>query len=576
MDVIEFEILDTVVEPTELLNPVTDILESVTYNSCGVPIVTYENLIRDITSVNGNTRLGAGSMTVNISGYAPNNFAFGFEALSNTMSGVNANTMIGYQAGYSNTLGEYNVGVGSRALYSNLSGNNNVAVGVNALLNTFSSDNIGVGSNVLYSNICGERNIGIGAYALYSNTGGSDNLGVGNNALYNNTIGYNNVAVGYNALYSNTFGYNNLSIGTESMYSNTVGYKNTAIGSRSLYSDIFGTDNVSIGFETMYNGTFNTFSVGLGYKSLYNTTGNTKNIGIGYTALASQDYRSNNIGIGYQAMELSTGYGPSIGIGTRALRNMSITDEFQYAIGIGMESLLNLTEGISNLSIGHESLKNITTQNQNHAVGNRSLINLIDGDSNTAFGVDCMSSLATGWANTCFGNKSNLIGTDCSNVICIGYDAQPSSTSTTDEITLGDSNVAVLRCQVPLTVTSDERDKTDIKDLKFGLEFIEKLRPVKFRWDKREWYGYDSQLGVANGSRKQETFNTGLIAQEVDQIQTENNWEFLKTVFNKNPERLEITYANIIYPMIKAIQQLSATVKALKAELVDLEAAAAV
>lgn len=571
MDVMEFEILNTVTEPTELLEPVTTILDSVTYTTSGDPLIIYDNLIRDITTVNGNTRLGAGSMTANISGYASNNFAFGHEALYNTISGTNANTMIGYKAGYSNQTGQFNVGVGSNALYNNLVGNNNVGVGVNALYNTFSSNNIGVGSNVLYSNTTGENNVGIGARALYSNTVGNDNLGVGFESLTNNTDGNDNVSVGYQSLYSNTIGSQNLSVGSESMFSNIGGNMNTSIGKSALYSSDNGNNNVCLGFEAMRNGT-PTDCVAVGHSALYNANGGG-NIALGYRSLASQDYRNDNIAIGFQAMENSTGFGPSIAIGTQALQNAAISFDENYAIGIGKECLKNFIDGAGTIGIGHNSLQNIIYESGNHAVGYNTLNSLTTGSVNTAFGTNSMVFLQDGTANSAFGTNSNIVGSTTNYTTCIGYDAQPSTDNASNEVTLGNSNVAVLRCQVPLTITSDERDKTEINDLQIGLEFIEKLRPVKFKWDKREWYGSDGKLGVSNGSKKQDKINVGLIAQEVDQNQTENNWEFLQTVFNKNPERLEVTYANIIYPMIKAIQQLSATVKALKTELEELEAA---
>ena len=35
---------------------------------------------------------------------------------------------------------------------------------------------------------------------------------------------------------------------------------------------------------------------------------------------------------------------------------------------------------------------------------------------------------------------------------------------------------------------SDSRDKADVRDTVLGLDFINKLRPVDFKWDLREQY----------------------------------------------------------------------------------------
>ena len=49
---------------------------------------------------------------------------------------------------------------------------------------------------------------------------------------------------------------------------------------------------------------------------------------------------------------------------------------------------------------------------------------------------------------------------------CIGYDAQPSSATATNQITLGNSFVGSLRCAVTtITALSDARDKKNITDL---------------------------------------------------------------------------------------------------------------
>ena len=78
---------------------------------------------------------------------------------------------------------------------------------------------------------------------------------------------------------------------------------------------------------------------------------------------------------------------------------------------------------------------------------------------------------------------SSITGT---NQIVIGAQAGASSSSVNNEITLGDSNIAALRCAVTsITSLSDERDKSEIKDLEYGLAFIDALQPREFVWDNR-------------------------------------------------------------------------------------------
>jgi hypothetical protein len=52
---------------------------------------------------------------------------------------------------------------------------------------------------------------------------------------------------------------------------------------------------------------------------------------------------------------------------------------------------------------------------------------------------------------------------------------------------LGDAGINSLRCQVTtISSLSDQRDKTDIVDTGYGLDLINKLRPVEFTWDTRD------------------------------------------------------------------------------------------
>ena len=113
------------------------------------------------TDLNGNTALGAGTLSSNSSGGA--NTATGFDALTSNTSG-GANTASGYNSMADNTTGASNTASGASALESNTSGGANTAAG---------------------------------AGALQSNTSGIQNTATGASALLNNTTGNNNIAVGY-------------------------------------------------------------------------------------------------------------------------------------------------------------------------------------------------------------------------------------------------------------------------------------------------------------------------------------------------------------------------------------------
>jgi len=79
-----------------------------------------------------------------------------------------------------------------------------------------------------------------------------------------------------------------------------------------------------------------------------------------------------------------------------------------------------------------------------------------------------------------------------------------------------------------------------------------KLKPRKFNWDKREWY----ENNISDGSKVKEEPTAGFIAQELDEVQTDENAEWLKLVLKTNPEKIEATYGNLLPIIVKAIQDL--------------------
>jgi hypothetical protein len=140
-----------------------------------------------------------------------------------------------------------------------------------------------------------------------------------------------------------------------------------------------------------------------------------------------------------------------------------------------------------------------------------------------------------------------------SNNIAIGQGVDVSSGTVDNEITLGNTSITTLRCQVTsITALSDRRDKTDINTLDLGLDFIDSLKPVKFKWDSRE------------GILKDGTYEAGFIAQDFQQVQKDNDADYLGLVMDSNPDKLEATPGKLIPILVKAIQELKQEIELLK------------
>jgi uncharacterized coiled-coil protein SlyX len=101
-------------------------------------------------------------------------------------------------------------------------------------------------------------------------------------------------------------------------------------------------------------------------------------------------------------------------------------------------------------------------------------------------------------------------------------------------------------------IYSDGRNETDIKDSDLGLDFIEKLRPVSFRYN--------------NGD---ETLRYGFIAQEVeaalpvtlrDMVEKSKPTHGISLVVREHNAEgtYQMTYDDLISPLVKSVQQLKA------------------
>ena len=238
-------------------------------------------------------------------------------------------------------------------------------------------------------------------------------------------------------------------------------------------------------------------------------------------------------------------------------------------IAIGQGALASLTSGTQNVAIGTFSGGigaggAITTGGSNTCLGSVAGYAISTGGGNTSVGASTMNATVnriTGNSNTAVGFQAfnSILSSGSfsgSNSTCLGANSNPSSVSASNEITLGNSSIATLRCQVTtITSLSDARDKADIVTLNAGLDFVNALNPVRFTWNMRDPEG---KHGIED---------TGFIAQELKAAQQATGIEIPGLVFEANPESIEAGYGKLLPVLVKAIQELSAKVDALEAQL---------
>lgn len=574
------------------------------YNTAGG-----RNALGNNTTSSSNTAFGYYALGGNTTG--TQNTAVGRSALgSQTTSGYC--TAVGYNAGSENYLGyaSYCSYFGATAGSSNYRGYGNVALGYGAG-KSYGNSNYGssysvhigmwAGNYGTYNknqqvsvgyyamNDCsGQESIGIGSYALsdgnhYRSVGvGYDALGRAStsNAYYNTAIGYgagnalysgdNNTLIGYytqtvdNGDFSATAignfakagdysvsigdyagngqltgGSSNVFIGQNAgRYNSSNG--NTLVGARSgegvSGTAANGSGNTCLGQQTFFNRSSGADNVMLGTNSGYNLTTGSENVFIGYGAGYSHTGASNrNVFIGKSA-----------GYGTGSTTNTE-------NVGVGMWSLQSLSSGGQNSCLGHRSGTSITTGGQNSLLGHNAGAGVTTADDNTIIGHDA------GYRQD--GSTTGNLTTGSNNTL-IGHEAFPSSATVSNEITLGDNDITSLRCNVQtISSLSDQRDKTAIEDLPYGLDFINDMRPVQFTWNRRDGsYGAKPDMGF--------------IAQELYDVELEHSSPSrTRLVKWNNPDKLEADYLRSYPILVKAVQELSAKCDALEARLAQLEGA---
>jgi len=331
-----------------------------------------------------------------------------------------------------------------------------------------------------------------------------------------------------------------VAIGNQALKDNTDGGGNTAVGDLSLWKNTTGNHNTAVG----------------NWASLYNTTGSS-NVAIGSQALQANTTASNNTAVGKNAMNQNDiGYS-NTSIGTNSLYTNS--SGYQNTAG-GAEALYYNKLGTNNTALGRRALYNNTNGERNTGIGVQTLESTTTGGTNTAVGSGSLFYNTTGYQNTAIGVNSGIgssgnQNTTGANNTFIGFESAGASSTANNVITLGNSAISTLRCQVTtITSLSDARDKTDIVHIPAGLDFINRLQPVAFDWNTRD----GAKVGVPD---------MGFIAQDLLQVMEDAGVVIPNLVSQENPDRLEAGYGTLIPVLVQAIKDLSAQVKQLQEAL---------
>ena len=202
--------------------------------------------------------------------------------------------------------------------------------------------------------------------------------------------------------------------------------------------------------------------------------------------------------------------------------------------------------------------------------GTDALLTNTSGTDNTVIGYNACynSGLSTNNYSqiTAIGSGAGITSTIYSNCTFLGYNCIEGGNNL---VQLGNSSTTTAVYGSSITFRSDARDKTCIRDTILGLEFINKLRPVDYKWNYRIDYRqitYDSEnkpiiTDLENdGSKTRIRYHHGLIAQEVEQVIKDTGIDFggfQNHNINGGSDVYSMGYLELIGPMIKSIQELT-------------------
>jgi hypothetical protein len=354
-------------------------------------------------------------------------------------------------------------------------------------------------------------------------------------------------------------------------------------------------------------GTFKITGLGnatTGTDALNRTSGDAR---YGQLAAANAFTTTNTFAVGIGNCGSSALFNTNVGSGTLAANTTGTNNT-----AVGVSALLANTTGANNVATGYLALQGNTTGNENTAFGRSALAANTTGGTNTALGYAALTVSTTAAANTALGYSALIAATTGGSNTAVGYFALSALTTDTNCTGLGNGAAVTGSNQVQLgdsaTTTyvygtvqnrSDIRDKADIRDTKLGLDFVNSLRPVDFRYDMRDSYkpampakpdadatpeqveAHKAEMAewleavklkniTHDGSKKRTRYHSGIIAQELrDAIDAANfdakGWGALQDhSVNGGDDVLSVGYDQFVAPLIKAIQELSAKVAALE------------
>jgi trimeric autotransporter adhesin len=378
-----------------------------------------------------------------------------------------------------------------------------------------------------------------------------------------------NNAYGYKSLTAVTSASGNNGIGYVVLTSLTTGFNNTAMGDSSAIAITAGTDNVALGSRTLMAAAVATSNIAIGSNALKNNL-TSENIAIGKDAASANTAGAVILAIGTAALQRNTSSSTQLAIGNNAFQSLNGGLE---NIAIGYNAGLNIVSSNYNVLLGHYTLSSTAGSNRNTVVGHNAAVAYTgtgNGD-NVFIGYQSALSQTGGNGDTYVGAGVDVAGNlSPNNASAIGQNVVITANN---QVRIGNTNITSIGGQVGWSTFSDARIKKNVLHNVPGLVFIEKLQPVTYNYDLSVLQKIQGGKSALDNSGFENIRFTGLLAQDVEAAAKSVGYDFsgIDKPSNKYTP-YGIRYAELVVPMIKAIQEMKLLIDKQQKEIELLKA----
>jgi hypothetical protein len=351
-------------------------------------------------------------------------------------------------------------------------------LGVGAGAATTGDNNTFLGANAGAATIDGASNTFVGTWAGRQTSSGSYNVMVGSAAGGFNTMGQGGTFVGSLSGGSNTWGSDNTFVGHLTGFGTTSGDTNTYVGSRA--------GQLAVG----------SYGVFVGYSAGYRDQAGA-NTFIGHEAGRDNETGSFNTFVGFRAGRENTGQsntfvGHQAGVDNRN----GLGNTF-----VGESAGTSNTTASRNTALGVSAGSTMSTASDNTMIGASAGRFTTTGGDNTVVGSDAGLGNTTGHHNTAIGSGADFDSNGLEFATAVGANAEVTTSNTVvlgrpvDSVRIPGILVvpqmgsvgSLALCRNGLlqlaSCSSSARYKHDVERFPRGLDLVEHLRPVRFRWN---------------------------------------------------------------------------------------------